>query len=165
MIQRASIAAAVGTATFVSAALVANAGVLVVIRLGVVGGALAACALFDLVQRRIPNRIVIPAAVTCATLTLVAGLPLALIADLATVLLLLVVSLCWPAALGMGDVKLALLLVLGLDGSALRALALGVGFAALAGLLRVIRDGRTAWRTSLPLAPFLAAGALMAVIA
>ena len=165
MIRRAHIAAGFGTATFAGAGLIANMGVLAVTRLATVGGALAACALFDLVQRRIPNRIVIPAAVTCAALTLVAGLPFALIAGVATVLLLLVVSLRWPLALGMGDVKLALLLVLGLDGNALRALALGLAFAALAGLLRVIRDGGTAWRASLPLAPFLAAGALLAVIA
>ena len=164
MIRRAPIAAAFGTATFVSASLIANAGVLVLTRLAIVGGALAACALIDLVQRRIPNRIVVPAAAACAALTLAAGLPLALIAGLATVLLLLVVSLRWPEALGMGDIKLALLLVLGLDGSALRALALGLAFAALVGLLRVIRDGGTAWRASLPLAPFLAAGALIAVI-
>jgi leader peptidase (prepilin peptidase)/N-methyltransferase len=164
LIKSALIAAALGTAAFVSAGLVANAGVLVLTRLAIVGGALAACALYDLVQRRAPNWVVVPAAAACAALTLAVGLPLALIAGLATVLLLLVVSLRWPAALGMGDVKLALLLVLGLDGSALRALALGVAFAALAGLLRVIRDGRTAWRASLPLAPFLAAGALIAVI-
>lgn len=165
MIGRASIVAAVGTATFVSAGLVANAGVLVLTRLAIVGGALAACALHDFVQRRIPNRIVVPAAAACAALTLAAGQPLTLTAGLATVLLLLIVSLRWPAALGMGDVKLALLLVLGLDGNALRALALGLAFAAVAGLLRVIRDGGTAWRVSLPLAPFLAAGALIAVIA
>lgn len=165
MTRRALIAAAVGTAIFVSAGLSASTGVLVLTRLAIVGGALAACALYDLVERRIPNRIVVPAAGACATLTLAAGLPLALIACLATVLLLLVVSLRWPAALGMGDVKLALLLVLGLDGSALRALALGLAFAALAGILRVVRDGSTAWRASLPLAPFLAAGALLAVIA
>jgi prepilin signal peptidase PulO-like enzyme (type II secretory pathway) len=47
----------------------------------------------------------------------------------------------------------------------LRALALGLAFAAVAGLLRVIRDGGTAWQASLPLAPFLAVGALIAVIA
>jgi leader peptidase (prepilin peptidase) / N-methyltransferase len=80
------------------------------------------------------------------------------------VLLLLVVSLRWPAALGMGDVKLALLLVLGLDGSALRALALGLALAALAGCALVARHGRTALRASLPLAPFIAAGALVAVV-
>jgi len=79
-------------------------------------------------------------------------------------MLLIIVSLRWPAALGMGDAKLALLLVLGLDGSALRALALGLAFAALTGLLRVVREGGTAWRASLPLAPFLAVGALLAVI-
>jgi leader peptidase (prepilin peptidase)/N-methyltransferase len=164
MIRRALTAAAFGTATFVGAGLAANAGVLVLARLAIVGGALAACAVQDLANRRIPNRIVVPAAAACAALTPAAGIPLALVVGLTTVLLLLVVSLRWPAALGMGDVKLALLLVLGLDGSALRALALGLAFAALAGLLGVIRDGSTAWRASLPLAPFLAAGALLAVI-
>ena len=164
MTGRVLIAAAVGTAIFMSAGLAVSTSPLALIRLAIVGSALATCALFDLVQRRIPNRIVLPAATACAALTLAAGLPIAVIAGLATVLLLLVVSLRWPAALGMGDVKLALLLVLGLDGSALRALALGLAFAALAGLMRVVRDGGTAWRASLPLAPFLAAGALIAVI-
>jgi len=165
MIGRTPIAAAVGTATFVSAGLAADADVLVLARLAIVGGALAACALHDLVRRRIPNRIVVPAAVACAVLTLAARLPLTLIAAFGTVLLLLVVSLRWPAALGMGDVKLALLLVLGLDGGALRALALGLAFTALAGLVRVTWDGAIAWRASLPLAPFLAVGALVTVIA
>jgi leader peptidase (prepilin peptidase) / N-methyltransferase len=164
MTRRAPIAAAVGTATFVSAGLAANAGVLVLTRLAIIGGALAVCALFDLVERRIPNRIVIPAATACAVLTLAVGLPLAVVAGLVTVLLLLIVSLRWPAALGMGDVKLALLLVLGLDGSALRALAIGLAFAALAGGALLVRHGRNAWRASLPLAPFVAAGALLAVI-
>jgi leader peptidase (prepilin peptidase) / N-methyltransferase len=163
MTGRALIAAVVGTGIFVGAGLVASTGALVLIRLAIVGSALATCALYDLVQRRIPNRIVLPAATACAALTLAAGLPIAVIAGLVTVLLLLVISLRWPAALGMGDVKLALLLVLGLDGSALRALTLGLAFAALAGLMRLVRDGRTAWRASLPLAPFLAAGALIAV--
>jgi leader peptidase (prepilin peptidase) / N-methyltransferase len=164
MTRRSLIAAPLGIAPFVGAGLVAGTGVFILVRLAIVGGALAACALYDFVQRRIPNRIVAPAAVACAVLTLAAGLPLSVAAGLAAVVLLLIVSLRWPAALGMGDVKLALLLVLGLDGSALRALALGLAFAALAGLLRVVRDGGTAWRASMPLAPFLAAGALIAVI-
>jgi len=94
-----------------------------------------------------------------------AGAPLSLLAGLATILVLLIVSLRWPAALGMGDVKLALLIVFGLDGDALRALALGLVLAALAGVALVIRHGRTAWRTSLPMAPFLVVGALITVIA
>ena len=51
-----------------------------------------------------------------------------------------------------------------LDGSALRALALGLALAALAGCALVARQGRTAWRASLPLAPFIAAGALVVVV-
>ena len=66
-----------------------------------------------------------------------------------------------------------LLLVLGLSAvvtlplllaGATIATTLGLAFAVLAGLLRVVREGGNAWRASLPLAPFLAAGALIAVI-
>jgi leader peptidase (prepilin peptidase)/N-methyltransferase len=165
MTTRALIAATAGGAAFASVGALANAGPLALARLTVVGAALFAVAFFDLTQRRIPNRIVLPAAATCAALTLAAGAPLSLFAGLATIIALLIVSLRWPAALGMGDVKLALLLVLGLDGDALRALALGLLLAALAGLTLVIRHGCAAWRTALPMAPFLAVGALLAVAA
>jgi len=165
MTIRALIAATAGAATFASVGVRAHAGPLALTRLAVLGAALVAAAFFDLAQRRIPNRIVLPAAATCAALTLAAGAPLSLLAGLATILVLLIVSLGWPAAIGMGDVKLALLLVLGLDGDALRALALGLVLAALAGVTLVFRHGRMAWRTSLPLAPFLVVGALLTVIA
>ena len=165
MTTRALIAATAGAATFVSIGVLAHAGPLALARLTVLGAALFAVALFDLAQRRIPNRIVLPAAATCAALTLAAGAPDSLLAGLLTILVLLIVSLRWPAALGMGDVKLALLLVLGLDGDALRALALGLVLAALAGVALVVRHGGTAWRTSLPMAPFLVVGALVTVVA
>jgi leader peptidase (prepilin peptidase)/N-methyltransferase len=165
MTTRALIAATAGGVTFASIGALAHAGPLTLTRLAVLGAALASAAFFDLAQRRIPNRIVLPAAVTCAALTLAAGAPLSLLAGIATILVLLIFSLRWPAAIGMGDVKLALLLVLGLDGDALRALALGLVLAALAGFVLVMRNGRTAWRTSLPMAPFLVAGALLTVIA
>jgi leader peptidase (prepilin peptidase)/N-methyltransferase len=164
MTTRALIAATIGGATFASVSVLAHAGPLAVVRLAVLGAALASAAFFDLTQRRIPNRIVLPAAATCAAFTFAAGAPLSLLAGLATILVLLIVSLRWPAALGMGDVKLALLVALGLDGGALRALALGLVLAALAGVALVIRQGRAAWRTSLPMAPFLVAGALLTVI-
>jgi leader peptidase (prepilin peptidase)/N-methyltransferase len=164
MMKRTLIGATVGSATFASAGLLASTSLLTLARLAVLGAALAAASFCDLTQRRIPNRIVLPAATGCAALTLAAGAPFSLVAGLATVLLLLVVSLRWPAALGMGDVKLALLLVVGLDGTALRALALGLAFAALAGCALVARHGRTALGASLPLAPFIAAGALVAVV-
>jgi len=164
MTKRALIAATAGSATFASAGLLASTSALTLARLAVLGAALAAASFYDLTQRRIPNRIVLPGAAACAALTVAAGAPLSLLAGLATVLLLLVVGLRWPAAFGMGDVKLALLLVLGLDGGAVRALALGLALAALAGCALVVRHGRTALRASLPLAPFIAAGALVAVV-
>lgn len=165
MKMRVVITAATGGAAFAVAGLFSNVSLLTLARLVVLGGALAAAALYDFVQRRIPNRLVLPAAGVCAALTLAAGAPLSLLAGLVLVVLLVVVSLRWPAAFGMGDVKLALLLVLGLDGSALRALAIGLALAAFAGCALLVRHGRTAWRVSLPLAPFIASGALLAVIA
>ena len=165
MTTRALIAATVGGASFASVGVLTHAGPLALARLTVLGAALVSAAFFDLSQRRIPNRIVLPAATACAALTLAGGAPLSLFAGLVTIVVLLTVSLRWPAGLGIGDVKLALLVVLGLDGDALRALALGLVLAALAGLALVVRRGRTAWRTSLPMAPFLALGALLAVIA
>ena len=165
MTRRALIAATAGGATFASVGVLVHAGPLALARLTVLGAALFAVAFFDLTERRIPNRIVLPAAAACAALTLVAGAPLSLLAGLATIVALLIVSLRWPAALGMGDVKLALLLVLGLDGDALRALTLGLLLAAVAGVALLIGNGRTAWRTSLPMAPFLVLGALLTVIA
>jgi leader peptidase (prepilin peptidase)/N-methyltransferase len=165
MKTRALFTAAAGGAAFAGVALFSSPSRLTLARLVVLGGALAAAALYDVAQRRIPNRLVLPAAGVCAVLTLAAGTPFSLLAGLALVMLLVTVSLRWPAALGMGDVKLTLLLVLGLDGSALRALAIGLALAALAGCALLVRRGRTAWRASLPLAPFIAAGALLAVIA
>lgn len=165
MSTRALIAAAAGAAALTVAGLLADSGPLTLARLALLGGALAAATLYDLTEWRIPNRLVLPAAAGCAALTLAAGAPLTLLAGVALVLVLLVVSLRWPRALGMGDVKLALLIVLGLDGDALHAFALGLILAALAGVVLLVRHGRAAWRASLPLAPFLAAGALLAVLA
>lgn len=159
------IAAAAGAALFAAGGVFAGAGALTLVRLALLGAALAAVVVYDLSERRIPNRLVLPADVGCAAVTLGAGAGLALLAGIAVVVALLAISLARPRALGMGDVKLALLIVLGLDGDALRALALGLVFAALAGLALLVRHGRGAWGASLPLAPFLAAGALLAVVA
>jgi leader peptidase (prepilin peptidase)/N-methyltransferase len=165
MRTRALIAAATGAALFTAGGVVAGADALTLARLALLGAALAAVAVYDLAERRIPNRLVLPAAAGCAAITLAAGAGLALLAGFVVVVALLAVSLARPRALGMGDVKLALLIVSGLDGDALRALAFGLVFAALAALALLARDGRAAWRASLPLAPFLATGALLAVVA
>jgi leader peptidase (prepilin peptidase) / N-methyltransferase len=166
MTRRALPIAAAGGLLFPLAAAQATSDHLALARLAICGSALAAAAVVDLAEHRIPNRLVLPTAAACAGLTLASGTGLRpLAAGLALVALLLGVSLARPAALGMGDVKLALLISLGLDGHAPMAVLLGLAFAALAGVLLVALRGRHAWGQALPLAPFLTAGALAALLA
>jgi leader peptidase (prepilin peptidase)/N-methyltransferase len=90
------------------------------------------------------------------------------VADLAVGLVivtsLMVISLVVPAAFGMGDIKLMLLVVVGLDGRATLALTLGLLIAAAVGVMLMARHGRAAGRRALPLAPFIAAGTLLALL-
>jgi leader peptidase (prepilin peptidase) / N-methyltransferase len=157
--------AAAGGIAFAIAAAQANTDRLELTRLAVCGTALAAAAAVDLAEHQIPNRLVLPAAAACATLALAEPPRLAgLASGLALVALLLGLSLARPAALGMGDVKLALLIAVGLDGHAPGALLLGLALAALAGILLLIARGREGWRRALPLAPFFTVGALAALV-
>jgi leader peptidase (prepilin peptidase)/N-methyltransferase len=103
-------------------------------------------------------------ALACASLLAAqAARPQQLLGGLAIVAVMLALSLVSPASLGMGDVKLALLLVLGLGGLATQALVLGL-LAAAFGAVLMLRYGRSAARRSLPLAPFLSGGAAVAVL-
>ena len=61
MTRRALTVATAGGVTFASAGLLASTNPLTLARLALLGGALAPAALYDLTQRRIPNRIVLPA--------------------------------------------------------------------------------------------------------
>lgn len=140
-------------------------GPLALARLSICGAAVAAAAVYDLRERRIPNRLTLPAAVVCLTLTIVDG---SRVVDLAVGLVivtsLMVISLAVPAAFGMGDIKLMLLVVVGLDGRATRALALGLLIAAAVGVILMGRHGRAGGRRALPLAPFIATGTLLALL-
>lgn len=165
MSPRVLIVGAAGAAAFVLAAMQADgASAPTLVRLGVCGAALGIAAATDVVERRVPNRVVLPATVLCTALTLVGGAGAGVLPGLVIAALFLVLSLARPAALGMGDVKLAVLIVLGLDGSATRALVFGVALAACAGVLLLLLRGGLAWRRSLPLAPFLATGAFVALL-
>ena len=166
MTTRRRIAAAAGAASFALCAGVLRQPPLALVRLTLLGAALGAVVDSDLDERRIPNRIVVPAAVTCAAAWAASGIALfALVEGFVLVGALLALSLVRPEALGMGDVKLALLLVLGLDGRAVVALLVALALAAGFGLLLLVRFGRSAASRKLPLAPFFAAGALLALIA
>jgi len=166
MTSRRLIAAGAGATTFALCAVLLHLSLLTLARLTLLGAALGAVVESDLGERRIPNRIVVPAAAACAAAWAASGIALFALAEgLMLVLALLALSLFRPEALGMGDVKLALLLVLGLNGRAVVALLVALALAAAFGVLLLLRFGRSAASRKLPLAPFFAAGTLIAVIA
>jgi leader peptidase (prepilin peptidase)/N-methyltransferase len=152
-------------AVFAATGLHLDATPVELVRVSVLGAALGALVCVDLAEHRIPNRIVVPAGLVCAALLLVDGLHMELLGGLAVVALILLLGLLWPASFGMGDVKLGLLVVVGLGGVAAEALVVGIVLAALFGALLILRDGRSAGGRALPLAPFVAVGAALAMLA
>jgi leader peptidase (prepilin peptidase)/N-methyltransferase len=165
MSVRALQAAAVGAAVFGGIAAVNDAGSAGIARLAISGAALAAAASFDLSERRIPNRLTVPAALALLVLWLITGAkPGRIAAGLVVAAALLAIGLIKPQAIGMGDAKLALVVALGLMDKALIALALGMLFAAIVAAPR-LRQGEQARKSTLPLGPFVAFGALIALLA
>ena len=128
---------------------------------------LAALAAIDVEERRVPNAIVLPAAGGMLALQIALAPDRALewtLAALGAAGLLLGLALVNPAELGMGDVKLALLLGAALGGGVVAALVVGPSLAALYGVLRLARHGAAARRSTFPYAPFLAAGAAIVLL-
>ena len=126
---------------------------------------LVAIAAIDAEHRIVPDRIVLPAAAAfvAARLLLEPSLqwPLAAVAASGA---LLVVALAYPAGLGMGDVKLALLLGAALGTGVAVALMVGLLAALIpAVILIAIKGQKAARKTAIPFAPFLAFGAVVAL--
>jgi leader peptidase (prepilin peptidase)/N-methyltransferase len=67
-------------------------------------------------------------------------------------------------AMGMGDVKLALLLGVLLGRSVAAALTIGLCASGGAALLLMVQGGRAALKRPIPLGPFLAGGAIAAIL-
>jgi leader peptidase (prepilin peptidase)/N-methyltransferase len=131
-----------------------------------VAGVLVLLALVDVEERRIPNRIVLPA--TLATLAAQVAMSPGrsaewVAAGLGAALFLLLPLLVSPNAVGMGDVKLALLLGAALGWSVAPALLIGLLAASVAGLALIALHGWSARKATIPLGPFLAIGGLAAV--
>lgn len=121
----------------------------------------------DLAERRLPNRIVLPsaAAVLAAQIALFPDRTLEwVVAALGSWLVLLLLWCAYPDGLGMGDVKLALLLGAALGSAVLTALFLGAVAAAVYALFLLARDGASARRRTIPLGPFLAFGAIAVLL-
>ena len=74
-------------------------------------------------------------------------------------------ALGYPKGMGMGDVKLALLLGVMLGRTVPVALMLGMLAALVPSIVLVARHGASARRMGIPLAPFLALGGVIALFA
>jgi leader peptidase (prepilin peptidase) / N-methyltransferase len=121
----------------------------------------------DLEQRIIPNRIVVPAwiAVLLAHLALHPSHWLELIASsFGAGLFFLVVALVYPAGLGMGDVKLALLIGAALGWAVVAALFLGTLASGIVAAVILFKEGSSARKRAIPLGPFLAGGAIVTLL-
>jgi leader peptidase (prepilin peptidase)/N-methyltransferase len=76
---------------------------------------------------------------------------------------LLAAALVYPAGMGMGDVKLALLIGFAVGWAAPVALSVGMVSALVPSLLLFARHGMRARKLAIPFAPFLAIGGLVAL--
>ena len=120
----------------------------------------------DLTHRIVPNRIVLPAAlvVLVAQTALEPG-PEWLLGALGASGFLFVAALAHPAGMGMGDVKLALLLGAMLGRLVAVGLMVGMIAAVVPSVFLLARHGSAARKMVIPFAPFLAFGAIVALFA
>ena len=121
----------------------------------------------DLRYRIIPNRVVLPAAAIgyAVSVALEPGRWLELlVAALAAGLLMLIAAMASPAGLGMGDVKLALMLGAFLGRGVAVAIMGGLLAAALPSIALLLMHGRGGRRMTLALGPYLALGGVVALL-
>lgn len=123
----------------------------------------------DLEERKIRNALVAPAAVFAVVVGLVmhaSGVPAQVVAGVASGAFLLLFAVIYRGGLGMGDVKLGLVLGLFLGQLVIPALVIGLVASAIFGVAVIIRLGLARGRkTAIPLGPFLAIGGAAAVLA
>lgn len=128
--------------------------------------ALVAVSATDLEHRLIPNRIVVPAAAAVLVAqTAVRPSPEWAIGAAGAAAGMLAVALAYPAGLGMGDVKLALLLGAMLGRTVPLAILVGLVAALVPAVVLFARHGTKARKMGVPLAPFLSLGAVVALFA
>jgi leader peptidase (prepilin peptidase)/N-methyltransferase len=120
----------------------------------------------DIDRRIVPNKIVLPAAViVLAAQTILHPSVEWLAAGLGASLFLLLAALAYPRGMGMGDVKLALLLGFAVGRTVPLALFAGMVAALVPSAVLFARHGSAARKMAIPFAPFLALGGLLALFA
>jgi leader peptidase (prepilin peptidase) / N-methyltransferase len=125
---------------------------------------LVAVSAIDLEHRIIPNRIVLPATVLVLVANTARDLtPEWTVAALGASGFLLAAALIYPAGMGMGDVKLALLMGAALGKTVSVALMAGMFAAMIPGLVLFARHGKKARKMGIPFGPFLAIGSVVAL--
>jgi len=125
---------------------------------------LVAVSAIDLEHRIIPNRIVIPATVVVLVANTLRDVsPEWALAALGASGFLLAAALVYPAGMGMGDVKLALLMGAALGKPVSVALMVGMLAAMIPGLVLIARHGTKARKMGIPFGPFLALGSVVAL--
>jgi leader peptidase (prepilin peptidase)/N-methyltransferase len=128
--------------------------------------ALVAISAIDIERRIVPNRIVLPATVVVLALML-AWQPSVEwpVAGFGAALFLFLAALAYPAGMGMGDVKLALLLGVAVGRNVPVAVMAGMLAALVPSAVLFVRHGKAARKMGIPFAPFLAFGGVVALFA
>jgi leader peptidase (prepilin peptidase) / N-methyltransferase len=118
----------------------------------------------DLAHRIIPNRVVLPAtAIVLAAQTLLEPSPEWALGALGGGGFLLLAAIVYPAGMGMGDVKLALLMGAMLGRTVPVGLMIGMVAALVPSVVLLARHGSAARKMGIPFGPFLALGSLAAL--
>ena len=127
---------------------------------------LVAISAVDLQHRIVPDRIVLPATLVVLAAQMIRDpSPEWFIASFCAALFLFLAVLAYPAGMGMGDVKLALLMGAALGKLAAVAMMVGMLAALVPGIYLMARHGQAARKMGIPFAPFLAIGSIVALFA
>jgi leader peptidase (prepilin peptidase) / N-methyltransferase len=129
---------------------------------------LVVLSVIDIERRLLPDRIVLPSAlvVLAAQIAVDSGRALeCLLAAVGVAAFLLVAGVLSRGGIGMGDVKLGLLLGAGLGKHAVTALLLGSLAGGLVSAVILARGGAKARKRAIPYGPFLALGGIVALLA
>ena len=121
----------------------------------------------DITEHRLPNRIVLPSFVV-VLLAQIAFFPDQafewVVASALACAAMLVLHIVYPQGLGLGDVKLALLLGASLGSDVMAAFLVGTLAGAVYAAVLILRDGGAARHTAFAFGPFLAFGAVVALL-
>jgi leader peptidase (prepilin peptidase) / N-methyltransferase len=127
---------------------------------------LVAVSVTDIERRVIPNRIVLPAAaIVLIAQTALEPSPVWVLGALGASLFLFLAALAYPAGMGMGDVKLALLLGAMLGPTVPVAMMIAMLAALVPAIVLLARHGSAARKMAIPFGPFLALGGVVTLFA